>query len=60
MRRITSSTLIVFALLGGIAALLVTLQGSIVAGIVTGLVVLLISLVGIAAALRRAAAEVYR
>jgi hypothetical protein len=57
VRRITSPTMIVFALLGGFAALLVTLQGSIVAGIVTGLVVLLISLVGIAAALRRAAAE---
>ncbi len=53
MRRSASPTLILFALLGGIAALVVTSQGSLVAGVLTGLTVWLVAMAGIWIALRR-------
>ncbi|HSL11679.1 MAG TPA: alkaline phosphatase family protein [Actinomycetota bacterium] len=48
-----SPILIVFALLGGVAALLVTAQGSIVAGVATGLVVWAIGVVAVWLGTRR-------
>jgi hypothetical protein len=52
-----SPTLLVFALLGGVAALVVTLQGSIVMGVGAGLAVWLAALVGLWLATRRDASE---
>ena len=45
--------MIVFALLGGVVALLVTLQGSLVVGVLTGLAFWLTAMVGIGLAARR-------